>query len=233
MEDKIKANAELVIKQLGPLSGLEFGYNADSVGWVDGFIEQQRIRSDTDKNMIDGLVNVLGSFLGECIIRCFGGRWRNANGEWCVSFDDENVVYPFNKVRKQFANGPEDSIKRFFDVIPVIYKEYIQKPDQSVALEFPFLSASMPFYHAQEPDQSTKKDTKEQLEFFIRQAEDAYSRIYDEWSRSGRAAAYNECKESMADAIRLARQLGLDDKIVELEKKLEHYKNVFRHQMDF
>ncbi len=56
MEDKIRANAELVIKQLGPLSSLEFGYNVESVAWVDGFIEQQRNRSDIDKNTIDGLL---------------------------------------------------------------------------------------------------------------------------------------------------------------------------------
>jgi hypothetical protein len=37
----------------------------------------------------------------------------------------------------------------------------------------------------------------------------------------------------MAYAIRLARQLGQEDKVVELEKKLEHYKAVFRSQMGF
>jgi hypothetical protein len=210
VEDRIRANAELVIQQLGPLSGLEFGYNAESVGWVDGFIERQRNRSDIDKDTKDGLVNTLGSFLGECIIRCFGGHWQNADREWCVRFDDKNAVFPFSKVRKQFTNGPEDSIKSFFEVIPLVFKKTIQKPDPSPI-----------------------SDSMKQLEFFIRQAEDAYSRIYDEWSSSGRAAAYNDCKESMAEAIHLARELGLEDKVVELEKKLDHYKKVFRHQMDF
>jgi hypothetical protein len=210
LEDKIRANAELVIKELGPLSGLEFGYNAESVDWVDGFIEQQRNRSDLDKNTINGLVDALGSFLGECIIRCFGGYWNNSDGEWCVRFDKENAVYPFNKVHKQFANGQEDSIRSFFELIPVMFKEHVQKTEQTQI-----------------------SNRIEQLEKFIRQAEDAYSRIYDEGSSSGRAAAYNECKESMADAIRLARELGLEDKVVELEKKLDHYKKVFRHQMDF
>jgi hypothetical protein len=210
LEDKIRANAELVIKELGPLSGLEFGYNAESVAWVDGFIEQQRNRSDLDKNTINGLVDALGSFLGECIIRCFGGYWNNSDGEWCVRFDKENAVYPFNKVHKQFANGQEDSIRSFFELIPVMFKEHVQKTEQTQI-----------------------SNRIEQLEKFIRQAEDAYSRIYDEGSSSGRAAAYNECKESMADAIRLARELGLEDKVVELEKKLDHYKKVFRHQMDF
>ena len=199
-----------MIEQLTPLSGLEFGYNAESVAWVDGFIERQRNRSDIDKNIMAGLVKTLGSFLGECIIRCFGGYWHNKEGECCVRFDSENEVYPFNKVHKQFANGPEDSIKSFFELIPVMFKEHIQKTEK------PQISNRI-----------------EQLEKFIRQAEDAYSRIYDEGASSGRAAAYNECKESMADAIRLARELGLEDKVVELEKKLDHYKKVFRHQMDF
>jgi len=35
----------------------------------------------------------------------------------------------------------------------------------------------------------------------------------------------------MTEAILLARQLGFDDRAAELEKKLEHYKAVFRHQM--
>lgn len=233
MEDKIRANAELVVKQFGPLSNLEFGYNAESIIWVDGFIEQQRIHSDVDKSAIDGLVNTLGSFLGECIIRCYGGYWQNINGEWCVSFDDKNAVYPFNKVKKQFTNGQEDSIKKFFELIPILFKEYMQKPEPPETLEFPFLSASMPFYGTPESNQSTTLDSKERLELYIRQAEEAYSSIYDEWSSSGRAAAYNECKESMVDAIRLARELGFEDKVVELEKKLEHYKEVFRHQMGF
>jgi hypothetical protein len=210
MEDEIRANAELVIEQLRPLSGIEFGYNVESVAWVDGFIERQRNRSDLDKNTMNDLVNTLGSFLGECIIRCFGGSWYNKEGEWCVRFDSENAVYPFNKVHKQFANGPGDSIKSFFDLIPVMFKEHVQKTGQTQI-----------------------SNRIEQLEKFIRQAEEAYSRIYDEGSSSGRAAAYNECKESMADAIRLARELGLEDQVVELEKKLDHYKKVFRHQMDF
>ena len=63
--DKIKANAEFVVSQLGPLSGLAFGYNVESVAWVDGFIEKQRSNPDLDQDAIDGLVSTLGSFLGE------------------------------------------------------------------------------------------------------------------------------------------------------------------------
>ena len=206
-EDAIKANAESVIAQLGPLSGMDFGYNVESVAWVDGFIENQRIRSDIDENEVQGLVSTLGSFLGECIIRCYGGRWQNIKGEWCVSFDDKNAANPFGKVRKQFMHGQEDSTKKFFEMIPQLFKEPLQvcaHPDMSL---------------------------EEQLEHFIHLAEDAYSSAYDVPSASGRSAAYSECKEFMTEAIRLARQLGHEDRVAELEEKLEHYKAVFRHQM--
>ncbi len=223
--DDFKRLAELIKNQLN------VDYDRKSVEVVEKFIEDNR--SNHSKEMIAGISTSLGAFLGECIIHCFGGHWQDINGEWCVSFDDKNAVYPFNKVKKQFTNGQEDSIKNFFELIPVIFRQYIQKPEPPDALEFPFLSASMPFYGTPESNQSTTLDSEELLELYIRQAEEAYSSIYDEWSSSGRAAAYNECKESMADAIRLARQLGLEDKVVELEKKLEHYKEVFRRQMGF
>ena len=42
MEEQIKANAELVIAQMRPLSGFAFGYDAQSVAWLDGYIERER-----------------------------------------------------------------------------------------------------------------------------------------------------------------------------------------------
>jgi hypothetical protein len=121
LEDKIRQNAELVVGQMRPLSGFDFGYDAPSVAWLDGYIERQRERADLTPELVDGLVNVLGSYLGECIIRCHGGRWENEAGHWRVSFDGDNAAYPFAKVRKQFEHGPEDSIRSFFEVIPVIF----------------------------------------------------------------------------------------------------------------
>lgn len=122
-EGAIKANADLVIRQLGPLSGVEFGYNSASVAWVDGFIEKQRGNPALDESAIDGLVSTLGSFVGECVIRCYGGRWQNIKGEWCVSFDEKNAVYPFSKVKKQLVHGQDDSIKKFFELIPQLFRE--------------------------------------------------------------------------------------------------------------
>jgi hypothetical protein len=38
-----------------------------------------------------------------------------------VSFNESNAAYPFAKVQKQFQNGSEDSIRSFFEIIPVVF----------------------------------------------------------------------------------------------------------------
>ena len=69
--EKIHANAELVIQSLGPISDLgeRFGYNRESIAWVEGFIERQRSRPDIKPEEVQRLISILGSFLGECVIR--------------------------------------------------------------------------------------------------------------------------------------------------------------------
>jgi hypothetical protein len=117
----IRANAELVVEQFGGVSGLDhFGYDAPSVQWVEGFIERQRVRADVDPRFVDQMVSVLGSYLGECIIRTYGGQWSLGEEGWRVEFDPKNAAFPFAKVEKQFANGAEDGISSFFTAIPLI-----------------------------------------------------------------------------------------------------------------
>jgi hypothetical protein len=42
MDERIKANAELVIPELRPLSGIDFGYNRESEEWLEGYIKRWR-----------------------------------------------------------------------------------------------------------------------------------------------------------------------------------------------
>jgi hypothetical protein len=130
VREQIRQNAELVIKQMSQVSGFAFGYDTQSVAWLDGYIERQRVRVDTTPELVDGLINVFGSYLGECVIKCYGGTWENEAGQWRVVFDDANAVYPFAKVRKQFQNGAGDSIKSFFEVIPVIFTPAVTGGDR-------------------------------------------------------------------------------------------------------
>lgn len=115
--EAIKANAALVLKTFGEQS---LAYDEESVKWLDGYIE--RNRRDWDEQSGEKLVNVLGSFLGECIRLNYGGEWQTTEYGPGIAFSDGNVTFPFNKIRKQIQNGSEDSIASFYATIPILFK---------------------------------------------------------------------------------------------------------------
>jgi hypothetical protein len=123
-EEKIRENAKEAVTRFASLSklGAEFEYNRRSVAWVEEFIEHQRLRKDVTGNDVEGLVQLIGAYLGECVIHAYGGAWREHDGTWGVFFNASTAAFPFSKVRKQFDNGISggDSILSFFDVIPQV-----------------------------------------------------------------------------------------------------------------
>lgn len=116
----------MTIEQLRSVSRIDFGYNRESVKWLEGYIERIKKPGVFDEAAKGRLISMFGSFLGECIIHCYGGAWQQRDGSWCVAFDEKNVAFPFGKVSKQFDNGLEDSVFGFFDVIPIVFAGSIQ-----------------------------------------------------------------------------------------------------------
>ncbi|HEX4342665.1 MAG TPA: hypothetical protein VH255_04700 [Verrucomicrobiae bacterium] len=103
MKAHLQANAQMVVEQLRPLSRMDFGYTQASVEWLEGYIERLRVSGQfKDEKMKNQLAGVFGSFLGEAVIRNYGGDWVEHDGAWCVAFNSDNVVFPLSKTR---ANG--------------------------------------------------------------------------------------------------------------------------------
>jgi hypothetical protein len=100
--------------------GEDTKFDEAAVRWLDGFIQRQHERGKPEIH--EGLMNTLGSFLGECVIRTYGGAWANVDGSWGVQFDEKNAVFPFAKVLKQLKNGAAESVLSFFTVIPRAFK---------------------------------------------------------------------------------------------------------------
>ena len=98
---------------------LNLKYNAESVKYLEGFIE--RVKIEMNEEELKGLINSCSAFLGECIIKKYGGQWVNHDGEMAIAFDDENKVFPLTKVEKQFKNGLEDSIYSLYNSIPKVF----------------------------------------------------------------------------------------------------------------
>src|SRR5579872_3340752 len=111
----IRTNAGLVVRMFAGETDFEFGYNDESVKWLDGYIEYIR-KSQWTEEEFNQLVANLGSYLGEAIIAAFGGNWTLDHRGWAVRWDELNRAYPFAKVAKQLRNGAEDSIYTFYSV---------------------------------------------------------------------------------------------------------------------
>lgn len=103
-------------------SQLNLDYDTKSVKFVEEFIERQRNNFDSEQRK--GLVNSIGSFVGQCIIKNYGGRWQfdQDTQTVCVALDDRNKIFPFAKTAKQIENGLEDSVYSFYTIIPTVFK---------------------------------------------------------------------------------------------------------------
>lgn len=128
--DKIEANARLVMKTAAEDLRVDVRCDRDGVVWLDGFLQRQHAQQLEAQHQgqptedFDGLVNVLGSFLGECMVNAHGGMWRETENGLGVAFPPKDVVaYPFAKVRKHLLEGAGDSVLSMFDVIPVLLEQ--------------------------------------------------------------------------------------------------------------
>jgi len=114
----IRDNAAFAISELGELAGVDFGLNRESVAWAEGFIERQRELLKGEAG--EGIINVLGCYLGEAIIAAApDGIWdEDAAGGLGVRFANGDMVFPFAKVAKQFGEGLSagESILSFYNV---------------------------------------------------------------------------------------------------------------------
>ena len=105
LRDKIKAQLQL-----------ELDYDEAGVRWLDGYIDRARLRPTDDQ--WKGAIHLIGAFLGECTIRSVGGHWASHENMLCIALDRKDLVFPHNKVIKQFKYGKEggDSILGFYEI---------------------------------------------------------------------------------------------------------------------
>jgi hypothetical protein len=113
---------------------IELDYDEESVRWLDGYIERERlIPGETE-----GLINIIGIFFGECLIRNFGGQWIIYDAMIGVS-SCYGTSFPYTITAKQFANGAEggESILGFYRVAQSFHAlEKPLTPAQNKLLEF-------------------------------------------------------------------------------------------------
>lgn len=119
--ERIEANAQFVVDLAHSQFNLELAHDRDAVVWLDDYIEAQHQQGD--HALHDQLADVLGSFLGQCIVRTHGGHWHETDGQWAIVFSPDNAAYPMEKVRKHLAHGRAEgeAVLSFFDAIPALF----------------------------------------------------------------------------------------------------------------
>lgn len=116
--EQLRANADVAVSTFREHFKIALTFDQAGVERADRFINLFRESlSAVDRAIFRRL---LTAFVGEAIIRTFGGAWVNKEGEWCVQVNEAIWACPFTKVAKQFRNGPTESVVGYFTLIPAL-----------------------------------------------------------------------------------------------------------------
>jgi hypothetical protein len=102
-------------------SGYEADFSLESLGEVDRFFDEHSqggaaVPGGLLSEQLGPRIFALGSYVGEVIIRAYGGQWRaddhDPEGELNIEvlLPSGAIIWPVQRVMKRFKNGPEDGI---------------------------------------------------------------------------------------------------------------------------
>lgn len=114
--EDIRAQAAAIVQRL-ELSG----YNNESIDKVDAWIDSDACRQALEAPLAEqkALIDSLGAYLGEAVIRRHGGTW-DLSGERpkvVVKRNGVNITDPIGKVVKRLKNGKEDDLLSFVNLV--------------------------------------------------------------------------------------------------------------------
>ncbi|MFE9398001.1 hypothetical protein [Streptomyces flavidovirens] len=117
----MRAYAAEFVQQLAARNRLPLDYSVASLRLVDLVVDGLR-RNAPERAEIDAVLQGLGAYTGEVVVRRAGGRWVDFGTEQRelfrqpvgVRMPDGRVWNPLGKVVNRFEAGPEESVQRFY-----------------------------------------------------------------------------------------------------------------------
>ena len=113
LAEEIAANSDLVRSRFGQLAKVDLACDAEGVCWLSTYIDEKHDAWSPD--MVNNLVDTLGSYFGECLRKEFGGQWYKIDGHVELRINNDRSCYPFELLRKHIENSPSDSILDSFE----------------------------------------------------------------------------------------------------------------------
>lgn len=135
------ASAESLRKMARESYTLDLAFDAQAVQWLEGYIQAFYERADEATKV--QVIQVAGAFLGECLVRCFGGGWWRFEKSACIVFDGEIALFPLSKVQKQLEQGAQaEGVARFFNAFASMHAQ--KQPPTPALVEDHFVPTQAP-----------------------------------------------------------------------------------------
>ena len=122
LEQDIRESSEWVVRALNS-SGYNADYSLESMKELDRFFNEQNTENGILSNNRGQILFALGSYIGETVIKLYGGRWitndDEPNGEIniAVELNSGTVIWPVKRCMRRYTNGAEDSIHDYIYVL--------------------------------------------------------------------------------------------------------------------
>lgn len=117
LEDDIRSASEWVVKALN-VSGYKADHSLESMKEIDRFFDEQSGEGGIISRNRGQIIFALASYIGETVIRLYGGKWGGSDEvNMSVELDDGTVIFPTHRAMKRYRNGSEDSIYAYVYVL--------------------------------------------------------------------------------------------------------------------
>jgi hypothetical protein len=111
-----RANARDFVDTIHEKYAVTLALDREAVTWVDGFIAGRR--SDLAPETRAGLIDLVGAFIGECIIQCWSGEWLKRGDSLLVRLEADREVSPFAIVTMCFDHRNSYKTSVLFNAVP-------------------------------------------------------------------------------------------------------------------
>jgi len=111
----LKGNAEVFSSVVEDRYGVALTYDREGILQLERFLNTRR--EDLDANALTGLVDLAGSFLGECIAQVHGGDWVDAPLHPQLELEPGRFTDPFWMVEGHLKHRAAYSVTVLFDAI--------------------------------------------------------------------------------------------------------------------
>ena len=130
--DMMVAYAQDAVDHAKTAAGVTLDYSPDSIKRVEGVLEtlyaamprglSRLFRRGPSREDVATMAKMYGGYIGEVVRRTAGGEWvfdtEIAPGETVISLrKGEQRIFPPTKVQKRLANGPEDNVWFYYQVL--------------------------------------------------------------------------------------------------------------------